>query len=223
MLETITASILSSAFVTGLLLWLVRSWISERLKNAIRYEYDQKLESHKIQIRHESERELEHIRAELQIDAERRSIQYSKIFTEIAETVAGTYERLVTAKDAVASYVSLIEWNGEPSKGEKRKVAGKALQDFIDYFKIKKIYLPNETAQKVEEFTGGLRDITIDFMHGVERGRDERRLKLGEDVDTWQKAHEYMTKEVPSVLNALEEEFRSILGVSQSSKNTEQV
>lgn len=223
MLETITASILSSAAVTGILLWLVRSWISERLKNAIRYEYDQKLESHKTQIRYESERELEHIRAELQIDAERRSIQYSKIFNEIAETVAGAYERLVTAKDAVASYVSLVEWNGEPSKEEKRKVAGKALQDFIGYFKTKKIYLPNETAQRVEEFTIGLRDITIDFMNGVERGRDERRLKHGEDVDTWQNAHEYMTDEVPPVLNALEEEFRSILGVSQSSRNTEKV
>lgn len=221
MLETITASILSSASVAGLILWLVRSWISERLKNAIRYEYDQKLESHKTQIRYESERELEHIRAELQIDAERRSIQYSKIFTGIAETVAGTYERLVKAKDAVASYVSLIEWSGEPSKEDKRKVAGEALQDFIDYFKIKKIYLPHETAQKVEEFTFGLRDVTIDFMHGVEKGRDERRIQRGEDVDTWQKAYEYMTKEVPPVLNALEEEFRSILGVSQSSKDTE--
>lgn len=223
MIETIITAILSSFTITGILLWLMRSWISERLKNSIRYEYDQKLESHKSQIKYEAERELEHIKAQLQIDAERRSIQYSKIFQEIAETVAGVYEKVVIAKDAVGSYVSLIEWNGELSKEGKRKIAGDALQEFFDYFKVKKIYLPHETADKVDGFVSGLYDMTIDFMYGIEKGGDERRARKGEEVDTWQKAHEYMKKELPPILYALEEEFRGLLGVNQAINHAKQV
>ena len=55
MFETIFTSILSSSVIAAALVWLTRSWISERLKNSIRYEYDQKLESHKSQLKHESD------------------------------------------------------------------------------------------------------------------------------------------------------------------------
>ncbi len=43
--------VLSTAAVTGLLLaaaaWLLRSWITERLKNAVKHEYDREIESYK--------------------------------------------------------------------------------------------------------------------------------------------------------------------------------
>ena len=168
MIDTIITAILSSVLVSGALVWLTKSWITERLRNSIRHEYQLKLESHKSQIKYEAEQELVHIKSQLQIDAEKRSIQYSKIFQEIAETVAGVYEKVVQAKDAVGSYVSLVEWSGEPPKEEKRKIAGEALQDFFDYFKIKKIYLPHETAEKVDKFVDGLYDLTVEFMYGVE-------------------------------------------------------
>jgi hypothetical protein len=40
---TILSSAAISAGLTGALFWLFRRWISERLKNAIKFEYDQKL------------------------------------------------------------------------------------------------------------------------------------------------------------------------------------
>ena len=219
MLDTIVAAIMSSTVVTGILIWLTKSWISERLRNSIRHEYDQKLESYKSQLKYEADSELEKIKADLQIEAAKRNVQFSKIFDEIANTVVEVYSRLVIFKDSVGSYVSIIEWAGAPSKEERRKIAGEKMDDFLKYYKSRKIYLPEEIAEKVEEFWQGLYEISIDFMYGVERGRDERRK---DEKDTWAEAHNDMSKHVPLVLKALEKEFRSILGVDIALINTEQ-
>lgn len=220
MLDTIVAAILSSTAATGILIWLTKSWISERLRNSIRHEYDQKLESHKALLKYQADAELEKIKAELQIEAAKRNIQFSKIFEEIANTVVEVYARLVVFKDAVGDYVSLFEWSGGPSKEERRKIAGEKMDDFLKYFKSRKIYLPELTAAKVEEFWQGLYEISIKFMHGVEQGGDERRRN--DDKDTWTEAYHYMSKHVPSVLKALESEFRNILGVDIVNTTTEQ-
>lgn len=79
-------TILSSAGVSGLLVaalvFLSKSWLTERLKNAIAHEYAEKLETHKStlaaqqqvaleQIRLDSSREIERLRHEHQIEVER--------------------------------------------------------------------------------------------------------------------------------------------------------
>jgi hypothetical protein len=52
---TILSSAAISAGLTGALFWLFRNWISERLKNAIKFEYDQKLGSFSAQLSRLSE------------------------------------------------------------------------------------------------------------------------------------------------------------------------
>jgi hypothetical protein len=50
-LVTILSSAAVSAALSGALVWLLQNWISERLKNAIKHEYDAKLETHKAQLK----------------------------------------------------------------------------------------------------------------------------------------------------------------------------
>lgn len=220
MFDTILTAIVSSTLVTGVIVWLTKSWISERLKNAIRHEYDQKLESHKSQLRYQADSELEKIKAELQIEAAKHNIQFAKIFEEIANTVIEIYAKLVVFKDAVGEYVSIIEWEGGTPKEERRKAADDKMKDFLAYYKSRKIYLPESTAKMVDEFWQGLYEISIDFMFGVEQGRDERRNS--NEKDAWIEAHNYMSKHIPEVLSKLEKEFRRILGVDISGISTEQ-
>lgn len=47
------------------MIWLTKNWISERIKGAIQHEYDQKLESYKIQIKTRHDRDLERLKTEL--------------------------------------------------------------------------------------------------------------------------------------------------------------
>jgi len=219
-LQFLIASVSVSVFLSGLLVWLFRTWISERLKNAIKHEYDQKLETHKAQLKSESDITVEHLKAQLQIAAAERNVRFSKVFEEIAETVAQTYAKLLAFHDSVGRYVSFIEWAGDPPKEERRKQAGEKLQEFLSYYKPRRLFLPADTVKLIEGFYKGLYDISINFMIGVERGADYSDKK-SPDSDTWIKAHKYMTEEVPPLLEKLENDFRQILGTTSNKKDVE--
>ena len=58
MLDVLTVVLSSAAISAALIsaiLWLSRAWISERLRNAIKFEYDRKLESHTAELSRISE------------------------------------------------------------------------------------------------------------------------------------------------------------------------
>lgn len=63
-LLTLISSVGASALLTTALIWLSKNLISERLKNAIKSEYDIKLESHKSVLQAEQDRALEKLRAD---------------------------------------------------------------------------------------------------------------------------------------------------------------
>ncbi|HUL01032.1 MAG TPA: hypothetical protein VLX29_09270, partial [Nitrospirota bacterium] len=72
----------------ALLMWLLRGWISERLKQSIQHEYSQKLETHKADLntriqslQHESQ--LHQLRTSLFFDHQRNA--FASLLTKIAE------------------------------------------------------------------------------------------------------------------------------------------
>lgn len=119
MLADFLFQVLSSAAVTTVLLgavgWLLRSWLSERMKNAIRSEYDQKLETHKAQLKAESDVALEKLRADLSIAAAERQIQFSRLHEARAEVIAETYARLTELHTKLGDYVKIFEPAGDKS------------------------------------------------------------------------------------------------------------
>ncbi|WLE97209.1 MAG: hypothetical protein QTN59_21370 [Candidatus Electrothrix communis] len=133
------------------------------------------------------------------------------MFDEIALTVTTVYEKIVLFEEAVSNYVSLIEWAEGPSKEERRNITNEKMQDFLTYYKVKKIYLPKETIEKIDAFWQGLYEISIDFLHGV-----DQKSERGETIDlaTWKKAHDFTTKEVPNLLKSLDEDLRDIIGTN---------
>src|SRR5712675_667371 len=52
---TVVSSLLLSTVTSGGLVWLTQKWISIRLENSIKSEYDQKLAKHKEELRKETE------------------------------------------------------------------------------------------------------------------------------------------------------------------------
>ena len=58
-----------NAALSSLIIWITKSWISERLKQSIKHEYDQKLEIHKAQLKAESDVEIERLKCQLSISA----------------------------------------------------------------------------------------------------------------------------------------------------------
>lgn len=67
-------SILSGGISGAILVWLLRNWISERLKQSIKHEYSEKLEIHKAQLKTELDSRIEKIKHEYELNTLRTSL-----------------------------------------------------------------------------------------------------------------------------------------------------
>ena len=211
-LQTILGSVFASTVICGALGWLLRAWISERLKGAIKNEYDLKLELFKSELKAASDVQIAELKARLQIAASERSVQFSHIYSKSAETIAEVYSRLIAFGDAVAAYTSIIEYSTDPPKAERRKVVAEKFQDIQDYYKPRRIYLPRDLAEKIADFANGLFEISLEFKRGVEEGGDYRRGSP-EGKDTWMEAHKYVHEHSVELIKSLEIEFQRELGI----------
>ena len=57
-MDILIQTVIASAATSGLIIWLFKSWIGERLKQSIKSEYDQKIENFKIQLKIEFDDEV---------------------------------------------------------------------------------------------------------------------------------------------------------------------
>jgi len=205
LLEVITSATVS-AILTSLLLWLTKSWITERLKNAIKSEYDQKLETHKSQLKAQTDIEIEKLKSSLSISAAERHVKFSKLHEDRAKVIADTYALLKEVYIAVADYIKIFEPAGDKPRDERRKIAADAHLALRQYYPKKIIYIPKVTAEKIENIDIALVNtfneftFTIDFQRGTG------------DAMKWNQIFERMRGEMKDALNDLEDEFRKLLG-----------
>jgi hypothetical protein len=125
---TVLSSAAFSTALTATLLFLAKTWISERLKNEIKFQYDTKLELHKAVQQNDLERykaelqgNAERLKSELAISAAENQIRFTKLHETVADVVAELYARLFGVLMAFADYVSLYEHDAMGSKEERRK------------------------------------------------------------------------------------------------------
>ena len=147
---TVISSAAVSSVLAGGLIWLSKSWISERLKNSIKSEYDQKLETHKAQLKAQTDIEVEKFKSNLNIIAAEQSIKFSTLHTDRAEVIANTYALLKDVFFTIQDYVKIFEPAGDKPRDERRQIAVDAYSAFRDYYPKKLIYLPKATAEKLE-------------------------------------------------------------------------
>ena len=105
MILTVISSVTISGLLTAGLIFLCKSVISERLKNAIKNEYDLKLENYKNKLKFESDANIEKLKAELRIAASDHNsnlaitehinnTKFSRIDSERAEAIKNLYFNL---------------------------------------------------------------------------------------------------------------------------------
>lgn len=113
--STLFASVTVSALLSAALIWLGKAWISQRIQNSIRHEYDLKLETHKALLAAEQSRNLEKIKAELatagaeknarrdyEYEAKKRLYeQYEPLLFQLIEQSEDAYYRVVSLMRSV--------------------------------------------------------------------------------------------------------------------------
>jgi hypothetical protein len=210
---TLLASAAVSASLSALVVWLTKTWITERLKNAIKHEYDEKLESHKAQLKARADVETERLKSQLSIAAAEHQVRFSGLHEKRAEVIAEVYGLLVQAYWDGASFASPAEFAGEPGKREKYNTAMKSLFAFSQQFERNRIYLPEDVCLLIDPVIQEMRGKIVSFGTyldfdgpGVldETYREKHRI--------WWETWRYFDKEVPTVRRALERDLRSLLG-----------
>ena len=197
LLSFLTTTAASGAVAT-LILWIFRSWISERLKNAIKHEYEQKLETYK---------------SELKLETERSLAQYNYVYKECLEVYAGTYSRLAEFEGRVRAYVSFWGDLGA-ERAERRQEVAKALTEVQSYVLPRRIFLPAPLVIRIQELIQELYKITTKFMIFVEvpdKGSGER----GGDIEHWTQVADILDKKLGPIMQELEHEFRKLLGTQK--------
>ena len=197
-----------SALLTAALVWLAKSVISERLKNAIKSEYDQKLETHKAELKSTSDVAIEKLKSQLSVIAAQGNFKFTKLHEKRAESIAEIYALLADFYFALSEYTKVFEPAGGTPREERRDIAVKANISFIELYRKKKIFLPKSAAEKIDDFNHQLIFIYNQFFYGV----DMTQMASGDFANKWIVVNEKMSKTIKPALEELEHDFRVLLG-----------
>ena len=208
-------STIGTTAVLGFALFLARTFIIEKLSASIKYTYDKELETHKANLKRDYDVQIVQLKAQLQI----ANVRFSHIFVKQAEVIVATHEKLIPLLDATYKYIEAAQNQNVEIKAER----GLRLQDlrneFHTFFRINRIYLPNDSAKLVHNFINTLNHyqssnamLQTMFSMKVRSEHTEAQIdKFGKQIDE-------LEIEVNNMMNALVDNFQNILGVYKEEK-----
>ena len=208
----IIASIVSGIFmlISGIMaLYIYRS------KKKFKAKFDRELESHKSWL----DRKNKEIQSQLDTKLELLRIEYGTVFTKRLEVIEDIYDRLLQIQE-LYTMLSSHDKNKEMNEESKKRLR-EALDNynqFLYHFERKKLYLSEELVGVIMCFI-----LSVNFrlyekypneLKGNLSALSEKELSVfNEGLNVFENIS---PKEI---LNALENEFRTLIGVEVASKN----
>jgi hypothetical protein len=162
-----------------------------------------------------SDSTIEHLKSELQLKTIEHQVRFSRLHEKRAEIVAELYGHLVESLWEAESFLSPMEWAGEPGKQEKHGIAMNKLVELYRYFDKHRIYLPPELCASLEALFMRIRSHVIAFGVYVrfhEQSLNDHTREKKEQA--WNDGWDAIKNQVPLARQSLEDEFRLLLGVT---------
>jgi hypothetical protein len=160
-LVSIPASAGVSAVLSAALIWLSKTWISERLKSAIKHEYDQKLEAHKAQLKAEQEIALARKRAGLEVLVAEHHIRFSKLHEKRDNALADLFAKLKGAQNAIGTCEIELAGGALDELEKHGREADQAWALAREAFDRVSLYLPTRVDKTVEAVVRDLFDLAL--------------------------------------------------------------
>jgi hypothetical protein len=195
---------------SGSALWILRTVLSERLKAAIKAEYDEKLETHKAQLKAQSDIAIERLRSSLAMAANERHLVFSKLHEKRLEVIAEVYASLHAFIGALGNYaVSLgpMAQKG-PSQSERGQKAAEIGYGFAALYGEKQIFIPKPTAKKLDQIREAATLLYYQFFFNV----DATPQISGEVARQWREVVLKLEDLSKRAMVDLQDNFRSLLG-----------
>lgn len=187
------------------------------LKAYIKLFLDKDLERFKSQISYD----VEEFKASLVRINNEHSIAYSKLHAERAEVINDVYGGLVELKSSLHSFLCPMQYAGEQTLSEKIVVVFDNYNSAAGYYFKNKIYLDPGLCEAVEKILEEVRVILFKVRNYPLEYDDpayQRNSKLaGEKMNLMHDSWNKLNNEISSIQIDLENKFRTILGVKDTS------
>lgn len=251
-MNTLITIFMSGGFSTILcagLVWLFRTWIGERMKSAIRYEYDEKLkgvehtygeklESHKAQLQvannakletlkaqlqMANDTELEKLKAQLQVTAAERNIKLTNIFERQATVIATLFKNLLALLDATQSYQGISEAMSTEDKQKLEESFAKAKYEFTEHFVPNEIFVPKSTAKLIHRLALTQSQV-VNFHKRLDHYGNlppTNSPSFEASLKRQLEAMEKLERDIPIILEALKDSFQELLGIEDKTEEAE--
>jgi len=121
-----------------------------------------------------SDTAIERLRSDLQTRAIEHQVRFARLHEKRASLIADLYGHLVETLWEVESFLSPMEWAGDPPKREKHQTAMNKLVDFFRFFDKHRIYFPEALCRSLEAIAMRVRSHVIEF--GVYTRLDDQTL-----------------------------------------------
>jgi hypothetical protein len=203
--KSVLLAITGNAVVLAILGYLAKSLLEKFIaRESKQFETDLKAKA---------DATVEKLKSELQLRTIEHQVRFAKLHEKRAEVIAELYRRLRTALWDAESFLSPMQWTGEPELKEKHTTAINSLVDAYRYFGEHRIYLPHDLCVSLEQL---IRDARAEVIRlGAWVRYDEHSLPdhaQKQKHETWIAAWDAITKDIPKATHGLEEEFRDLLG-----------
>ncbi|MCM3216746.1 hypothetical protein ABER75_11645 [Niallia taxi] len=203
-----------SIVITSILGFIAKSIFNNWMNNrSLHYktELDNKSSIYKANL----DKEMEHFKLKLQIETTEHQIKYTKLHEDRANTIKELYKYIVNMEQSLNSLVSLYEFHGEDGKEKKAQKYMQSFNTAYEYYHINKIYLSENTCSIIDSLLDELRGIWSEFYsYDLINGLSEKHVERQEQREVWRTCYKEMKEKVPKIKRDLENDFRSMLGVS---------
>lgn len=121
---------------------------------------------------------------------------------------------MVDAFQDAAAFLSPAEFKGGPTKDDLRNKLGESLSGFLEYYRHHKIFFSSEVVASIDALVKSVHRPSLGFSIYLTATKDNDLAK-GKMVDAWIKASDDFDELAAPALEAVEDQFRTLLGVTQ--------
>jgi hypothetical protein len=135
MIQLVTSSLVSLGF-TGFLVFLVKNYLSEKIKGQLTHEYGLKLASYKDELGRQSNSELEELKASLKISEIKSNIQISHLHEKQADSIFTIHRYMRELFASLGAYTTIAQARTNDEKEIKRHKVADDLKELRVYYEL---------------------------------------------------------------------------------------
>lgn len=145
------------------------------------------------------------------------TFKLSRLHEKRGLVIEDLYSNLVDLVKAIGTFVNVFGHEGDPSLQEKHKIAGESYKKFRQHYDKHRIFFSENLCEKIDAFVKNLTDPAIEFAVNLNM---DIQVKKNESMSpetskAWSDAYQKFSDGIPNAKKAIENEFRTILGVAE--------